>query len=200
MPLLISRLGVMLDVSNSSRLLAELAGNPLTPAGRWRTAANRVELWSEPVAAAEPQLLAAVDLTPGRRDRRAVTMTRVTVSEAGQQLELTADRVCGLALSAAGIQLFETEPGNHPAGKSPALPASAGGVSMPDQRSSMEHYLDSTEDRELRRLHYLAGFGGLSTGTAQRYSELRDRDRRSDIRPPQDDDMVLLARQRVRPA
>lgn len=52
--------------------------------------------------------------------------------------------------------------------------------------------LDSGEDRELRRLHFLTMFGGLASSLAERYTELRRRDRRSCIREPHDDDLVVL--------
>jgi hypothetical protein len=56
--------------------------------------------------------------------------------------------------------------------------------------------LTSDEDRQLRRLHYLAGFGHLGPIGQSRYDELRDRDRRSLIRPPDDEDLVWLPRPR----
>lgn len=46
--------------------------------------------------------------------------------------------------------------------------------------------LTPDEDAELRRLHFLARFGAVASRLAQRYSELRERDRRTSIREPAD--------------
>lgn len=103
----------------------------------------------------------------------------------------------------AGNGASGPEPGNVavpaqgntvPAGSDAAQPAHEGpAVPVPDGRQDPESgRLDNREDRELRRLHYLATFGGLSGGLAERYAELRRRDRRSVIRDPHDDDLVVL--------
>jgi hypothetical protein len=51
--------------------------------------------------------------------------------------------------------------------------------------------LDPTEDVDLRRLHVLGRFGLLQGDTAERYDQLRDRDRRNDVREPKSDVVPL---------
>ena len=42
------------------------------------------------------------------------------------------------------------------------------------------------EDADLRRLHLMQQFGSVSDRFAERYTELRNRDRRDDVREPED--------------
>jgi hypothetical protein len=49
------------------------------------------------------------------------------------------------------------------------------------------------EDAELRRLAALAAFGELESVAAESFAELRSRDRRTEIREPQD---VVITRHR----
>jgi hypothetical protein len=46
--------------------------------------------------------------------------------------------------------------------------------------------LESDEDAELRRLHMLTGFGSVANSVVSRYEALRSRDRRRDVREPND--------------
>lgn len=50
----------------------------------------------------------------------------------------------------------------------------------------MEKGLTVEEDAELRRLAALAAFGELTTVAAESFADLRSRDRREEIREPQD--------------
>jgi hypothetical protein len=47
--------------------------------------------------------------------------------------------------------------------------------------------LTPTEDAELRRLHYLRRFGALTDDVAERLTSLRGRDRRLEVREPEDE-------------
>ena len=49
------------------------------------------------------------------------------------------------------------------------------------------------EDAELRRLHALAAFGRLGAAAASLFADLRARDRRDEVREPQD---LVIPRQR----
>ncbi|HEX3907541.1 MAG TPA: hypothetical protein VHW92_06390 [Mycobacteriales bacterium] len=46
--------------------------------------------------------------------------------------------------------------------------------------------LTAEEDAELRRLHVLARFGAVAGAVKLRYTELRQRDRRREVRDPAD--------------
>lgn len=59
----------------------------------------------------------------------------------------------------------------------------------------MEPRLTRDEDADLRRLNVLALFGELAPDAAARFDELRQRDRRSEIREP--DDVVIPAQRRL---
>ena len=50
--------------------------------------------------------------------------------------------------------------------------------------------LDPEEDAELRRLHMLRGFGMVAGSITSRYDALRGRDRRRDVREPEDASMA----------
>ena len=50
----------------------------------------------------------------------------------------------------------------------------------------MKKGLTVEEDAELRRLAALAAFGELAPVAAESFAELRERDRREDIRDPED--------------
>jgi len=58
----------------------------------------------------------------------------------------------------------------------------------------MDRKLTRDEDADLRRLHVLALFGELAPDAAARFEELRQRDRRSEIREP--DDVVVPTQRR----
>jgi hypothetical protein len=49
------------------------------------------------------------------------------------------------------------------------------------------------EDADLRRLNALAAFGRLGSAAAELFADLRSRDRRTEVREPQD---LVLPRQR----
>lgn len=49
------------------------------------------------------------------------------------------------------------------------------------------------EDADLRRLHALAAFGRLGSAAAELFADLRARDRRAEVREPED---LVLPRQR----
>jgi len=53
--------------------------------------------------------------------------------------------------------------------------------------------LTRSEDAELRRLHFFRRFGVVATHVARRYDELRGRDRREEVREP-DEEIVALTR------
>ena len=59
----------------------------------------------------------------------------------------------------------------------------------------MEPSLTRDEDADLRRLNVLALFGELAPDAAARFEELRQRDRRTEIREP--DDVVIPAQRRT---
>jgi hypothetical protein len=50
----------------------------------------------------------------------------------------------------------------------------------------MERRLSEDEDRDLRRLALLASYGSLAEDAAARFAELRGRDRRIEVREPED--------------
>jgi hypothetical protein len=60
----------------------------------------------------------------------------------------------------------------------------------------MERSLTRDEDADLRRLNVLALFGELAPDAAARFEELRRRDRRNEIREP--DDLVIPTQRRMR--
>lgn len=51
--------------------------------------------------------------------------------------------------------------------------------------------LDPDEDAELRRLHMLRGFGMVAGTVSSRYEALRGRDRRSQVREPDDAKLAI---------
>ena len=56
-----------------------------------------------------------------------------------------------------------------------------------DDRPVTGSRLSRDEDAELRRLHVLARFGAVAGSVKQRYTELRMRDRRKEVRDPEDE-------------
>jgi hypothetical protein len=53
--------------------------------------------------------------------------------------------------------------------------------------------LTPEEDAELRRLHFMLRFGAVASRFTQRYVELRRRDRRIEVREPDDAALAALA-------
>jgi len=62
----------------------------------------------------------------------------------------------------------------------------------------MNRGLTPDEDAELRRLHFFRRFGVVATRFAQRYTDLRGRDRRSFIRDPDERSAQDFFAQKVR--
>ena len=55
--------------------------------------------------------------------------------------------------------------------------------------------LTPDEDAELRRLHFFKRFGVVASKFARRYDDLRGRDRRTDIREPDEAPLKVVHRQ-----
>ena len=59
--------------------------------------------------------------------------------------------------------------------------------------------LTPEEDAELRRLHFMIRFGAVAQRFTQRYVELRRRDRRIEVREPDDEGLVMPAQRADEP-
>jgi hypothetical protein len=57
--------------------------------------------------------------------------------------------------------------------------------------------LDPGEDADLRRLHYLRRFGSMADEVAERVTTLRQRDRRLEIREPDETTVVSASAQKT---
>jgi hypothetical protein len=202
MPDIVTRPGLVLDELDVAAVIATLSRRPDREVGRWTVTTNRLELCSYATDDRPGVPLATVDLVHGSPHAHAATVSRVAVTETAQVAGLDAQRICAAVLDAADVRAGEAVPSTPP----PATPPVFTGKRSTDRAAweqrpgtpaeAEQAALDSAEDTELRRLHHLATFGGLSTGLAQRYAELRGRDRRRSIRAVEDDDLVLLPMQR----
>lgn len=223
---LVTRLGAVISSYDATAVVSALASAPECGIGTWRMSTNRWELWSAGDGQ-ESRLLGAVDVAHDLPHAFAATLTRAELSGAALAAGITPEALCDAALAAIGTRLADcprTHAAPPPlftnqrrtdrgawlaeqraeardsvpaAAVTPApvtVPSSAPAQTLPAETPPA---LDAAEDRELRRLHYLATFGGLTGGLAGRYAELRARDRRDGVRDPQDDELVILPRPRA---
>jgi hypothetical protein len=205
----VSRVGAVISAYDAAAVVSRLTEQPECPLGRWRMTTNRWELWA---SADRPQLLAGIDVVYDAPYPHAVTLTRVETSDVAVAAGLDAAMVVDLALQVTGVRLADCPRSlsavpeafsnrrrtDRAAWAAESQPADPEGIPLlrATETTDEDPALDAAEDRELRRLHYLATFGGLTGGLAERYAELRNRDRREGVREPQDDDLVVLPRQR----
>ena len=59
----------------------------------------------------------------------------------------------------------------------------------------MSSGLTPEEDAELRRLHFFRRFGVVASRFARRYDNLRDRDRRENVREPDEPPLTVIHHQ-----
>lgn len=215
MPELVSRPGVVISPCDAAALVNGLTREPGCPAGIWRAFTNRWELWSGAGAGADAALLATIEVAHNVPYPHAVTLLRVEVTHGALAAGLDGETVCDLALQPIGKRLADCSRSRAISGPpvftghrrteraqwerevaarlDVSLPARLSpGPTVQATAPAPAPALDEAEDRELRRLHYLAAFGGLSGGLAERYAELRGRDRRASVREPQEDDLVVV--------
>jgi hypothetical protein len=181
------------DVVTVMRSLGRRSANAL---GFWRLLPSRWELWTDREDhPGDPMLLGRLDVAHDAPRRHYATLLRGTVTGAGRQIGLDVETLCDLALMPTERRIADCERliVNGP----PVLKAVR--VGWTEQMQAMSEIeqawrvsrpvnsprpLDAGEDSELRRLHFLARFGGLTADLVDRYDELRSRDRRTYVRDP----------------
>lgn len=203
-PVMVSTtLGAVISDIQAAAVMREMERAPFTDVGSWRVTPQQWELWAFTEGGVS---LGTIHIAHEAPRRHTVTLLRAVVEPVGQSMGLDVETLCDLALQPAGLRLADCERVDldaPPVFRAGRIGWTADMQAMSDvadswrsSRTRSRGGLSAVEDDELRRLHFLARFGGLTDSLVDRYEQLRRRDRRRRVRDVEEDDVVPVPPQR----